>query len=431
MDITNAQRARVLVHALPYIQDYSGKIVVVKYGGNAMISEHLKDSVIRDICLLQLIGVKVVLVHGGGPEITDVLGKMGKKSTFVDGVRVTDEEAVGVADEEWVAAVTKQLGTLQHISNLYYTEPCVKLAQMLCEKTGMKRVFFGNSGAEANECAIKAARKWSEEKKGKDYSTIITLKNSFHGRTITTLAATGQDVFHHDFTPLTEGFVYAEPNDLADLEQLIKANKCAAVMMEVVQGEGGVMPLDEAYVKGAAKLCEQYDLLLICDEVQVGNGRSGKLYGYMHYGVQPDIVSTAKGLAGGLPLGATLLGEKVQDVLSAGTHGSTFGGNPVCCAGAINVLSRLDEKMLEGVEERSAYIKQELAGAKGVLGVSGLGLMLGIQTEKNASDIIAACREKGVLVIKAKDKLRLLPALNIPMEQLQKAVAVIKECCAE
>lgn len=367
----------------------------------------------------------VTIVKGKGSLVWDDTGK-----EYIDLSTGIAVDIFGVADEEWMAAVTKQLGTLQHISNLYYTEPCVKLAQMLCEKTGMKKVFFGNSGAEANECAIKAARKWSEEKKGKDYSTIITLKNSFHGRTITTLAATGQDVFHHDFTPLTEGFVYAEPNDLADLEQLIKANKCAAVMMEVVQGEGGVMPLGEAYVKGAAKLCEQYDLLLICDEVQVGNGRSGKLYGYMHYGVQPDIVSTAKGLAGGLPLGATLLGEKVQDVLSAGTHGSTFGGNPVCCAGAINVLSRLDEKMLEGVEERSAYIKQELAGAKGVLGVSGLGLMLGIQTEKNASDIIAACREKGVLVIKAKDKLRLLPALNIPMEQLKKAVAVIKECCA-
>ena len=368
----------------------------------------------------------VTIVKGKGSLVWDDTGK-----EYIDLSTGIAVDIFGVADEEWMAAVTKQLGTLQHISNLYYTEPCVKLAQMLCEKTGMKKVFFGNSGAEANECAIKAARKWSEEKKGKDYSTIITLKNSFHGRTITTLAATGQDVFHHDFTPLTEGFVYAEPNDLADLEQLIKANKCAAVMMEVVQGEGGVMPLGEAYVKGAAKLCEQYDLLLICDEVQVGNGRSGKLYGYMHYGVQPDIVSTAKGLAGGLPLGATLLGEKVQDVLSAGTHGSTFGGNPVCCAGAINVLSRLDEKMLEGVEERSAYIKQELAGAKGVLGVSGLGLMLGIQTEKNASDIIAACREKGVLAIKAKDKLRLLPALNIPMEQLQKAVAVIKACCAE
>ena len=368
----------------------------------------------------------VTIVKGKGSLVWDDTGK-----EYIDLSTGIAVDIFGVADEEWMAAVTKQLGTLQHISNLYYTEPCVKLAQMLCEKTGMKKVFFGNSGAEANECAIKAARKWSEEKKGKDYSTIITLKNSFHGRTITTLAATGQDVFHHDFTPLTEGFVYAEPNDLADLEQLIKANKCAAVMMEVVQGEGGIMPLGEAYVKGAAKLCEQYDLLLICDEVQVGNGRSGKLYGYMHYGIQPDIVSTAKGLAGGLPLGATLLGEKVQDVLSAGTHGSTFGGNPVCCAGAINVLSRLDEKMLEGVEERSAYIKQELAGAKGVLGVSGLGLMLGIQTEKNASDIIAACREKGVLVIKAKDKLRLLPALNIPMEQLQKAVAVIKACCAE
>ena len=367
----------------------------------------------------------VTIVKGKGSLVWDDTGK-----EYIDLSTGIAVDIFGVADEEWVAAVTKQLGTLQHISNLYYTEPCAKLAQMLCEKTGMKKVFFGNSGAEANECAIKAARKWSEEKKGKEYATIITLKNSFHGRTITTLAATGQDVFHHDFTPLTEGFVYAEPNDLADLEQLIKTNKCAAVMMEVVQGEGGVMPLDEAYVKGAAKLCKEYDLLLICDEVQVGNGRSGKLYGYMHYGIQPDIVSTAKGLAGGLPLGATLLGEKVQNVLTAGTHGSTFGGNPVCCAGAINVLNRLDENMLAGVEERSAYIKRELTGAKGVLGVSGLGLMLGIQTEKNASDIIAACREKGVLVIKAKDKLRLLPALNIPMEQLKKAVAVIKACCA-
>ena len=367
----------------------------------------------------------VTIVKGKGSLVWDDTGK-----EYIDLSTGIAVDIFGVADEEWVAAVTKQLGTLQHISNLYYTEPCAKLAQMLCEKTGMKKVFFGNSGAEANECAIKAARKWSEEKKGKEYATIITLKNSFHGRTITTLAATGQDVFHHDFTPLTECFVYAEPNDLADLEQLIKTNKCAAVMMEVVQGEGGVMPLDETYVKGAAKLCEEYDLLLICDEVQVGNGRSGKLYGYMHYGIQPDIVSTAKGLAGGLPLGATLLGEKVQNVLTAGTHGSTFGGNPVCCAGAINVLNRLDENMLAGVEERSAYIKRELTGAKGVLGVSGLGLMIGIQTEKNASDIIAACREKGVLVIKAKDKLRLLPALNIPMEQLKKAVAVIKACCA-
>ena len=367
----------------------------------------------------------VTIVKGKGSLVWDENGK-----EYIDLSTGIAVDIFGVADEQWMAAVTKQLGTLQHISNLYYTEPCAKLAQLLCEKTGMKKVFFGNSGAEANECAIKAARKWSEDKKGKEYSTIITLKNSFHGRTITTLAATGQDVFHHDFLPLTEGFVYAEPNDLADLARLIAENKCAAVMMEVVQGEGGVMPLDEAYVKGAAKLCQENDLLLICDEVQIGNGRSGMLYGYMAYGVQPDIVSTAKGLAGGLPLGATLLGEKVQDVLSAGTHGSTFGGNPVCCAGAINVLERLDEALLQGVQARSAYIRQELAGAKGVIGVSGLGLMLGIQTEKNAADIIAACREKGVLVIKAKDKLRLLPALNIPMDQLAKAIAVIKECCA-
>ena len=367
----------------------------------------------------------VTIVKGKGSLVWDENGK-----EYIDLSTGIAVDIFGVADEQWMAAVTKQLGTLQHISNLYYTEPCAKLAQLLCEKTGMKKVFFGNSGAEANECAIKAARKWSEDKKGKEYSTIITLKNSFHGRTITTLAATGQDVFHHDFLPLTDGFVYAEPNDLADLARLIAENKCAAVMMEVVQGEGGVMPLDEAYVKGAAKLCQENDLLLICDEVQIGNGRSGMLYGYMAYVVQPDIFSTAKGLAGGLPLGATLLGEKVQDVLSAGTHGSTFGGNPVCCAGAINVLERLDEAMLQGVQARSAYIRQELAGAKGVIGVSGLGLMLGIQTEKNAADIIAACREKGVLVIKAKDKLRLLPALNIPMDQLAKAIAVIKECCA-
>ena len=368
----------------------------------------------------------VTIARGKGSLVWDADGKV-----YIDMATGIAVNSFGIADPAWIRAVTEQLCTVQHTSNLYYTAPDAQLAQLLCEKTGMKKVFFSNSGAEANECAIKAARKYAADHKGPEYHTIITLKNSFHGRTITTLAATGQDVFHHDFLPLTEGFAYAEANNLDDLKAQVAAHKCAAIMMEVVQGEGGVMPLDEAYVKGAAKLCEQYDLLLICDEVQVGNGRSGKLYGYMHYGVQPDIVSTAKGLAGGLPLGATLLGEKVQDVLSAGTHGSTFGGNPVCCAGAINVLSRLDEKMLAGVEERSAYIKQELTGAKGVLGVSGLGLMLGIQTEKNASDIIAACREKGVLVIKAKDKLRLLPALNIPMEQLQKAVAVIKACCAE
>lgn len=368
----------------------------------------------------------VTIVKGKGSLLWDENGK-----EYIDLSTGIAVDIFGVADESWMAAVTAQLGTLQHISNLFYTGPCAELAQMLCEKTGMKKVFFGNSGAEANECAIKTARKWSEDKKGKEYSTIITLKNSFHGRTITTLAATGQDVYHHDFLPLTEGFVYAEPNDIADLEKLLNENKCAAVMMEVVQGEGGVMPLDKDYVQAAAALCKAHDVLLICDEVQIGNGRSGMLYGYMTYGVQPDIVSTAKGLAGGLPLGATLLGEKVQNVLDAGSHGSTFGGNPVCCVGAINVLSRLDDAMLQGVRERSAYIISELAGAPGVESVSGLGLMLGVKTKKPAADVIAACREQGVIVIKAKDKVRLLPALNIPMEQLEKAVAVLKACCAE
>ena len=367
----------------------------------------------------------VTIVKGKGSLVWDDTGK-----EYIDLSTGIAVDIFGVADEEWMAAVTKQLGTLQHISNLYYTEPCVKLAQMLCEKTGMKKVFFGNSGAEANECAIKAARKWSEEKKGKEYATIITLKNSFHGRTITTLAATGQDVFHHDFLPLTEGFAYAEANNLDDLKAQVAAHKCAAIMMEVVQGEGGVMPLDEAYVKGAAQLCEQYDLLLICDEVQVGNGRSGKLYGYMHYGVQPDIVSTAKGLAGGLPLGATLLGEKVQDVLSAGTHGSTFGGNPVCCAGALSILHRLDGPLLQSVQEKSDFIVKALTGAKGVRSVTGLGLMLGVETERPVKDVISECMARGVLVISAKNKVRLLPALNIPMAQLEQAVSVLKDVCA-
>ena len=320
----------------------------------------------------------------------------------------------GIADEEWIRAVTAQLGTLQHMSNLYFTEPCARLAQMLCEKTGMKKVFFSNSGAEANECAIKAARKYAAEKKGKDCYKIITLKNSFHGRTLTTLAATGQEVFHKDFTPLTEGFVYAAPNCIEEIEALSADGNCAAVMLEIVQGESGVNPLDRDYVQALAAFAKEKDILLICDEVQAGNGRTGRLYSYMNYGITPDIVSTAKGLAGGLPLGATLLGEKVQDVLSPGSHGSTFGGNPVCCAAALSILSRLDEELLAGVRAKSDYIKKELEGARGIVSVSGLGLMLGVRTEKDAGAVIRECMDKGVLVIRAKDKIRLLPALNIP-----------------
>lgn len=366
-------------------------------------------------------------IEGGkGSVVWDDAGKI--YTDLSSGIAVN---TFGIADDEWIKAITEQAGKIQHMSNLYYTEPCVKLAQMLCDRTGMKKVFFSNSGAEANECAIKAARKYAAEKHGADCYNIVTLKNSFHGRTITTLAATGQDVFHKDFLPLTEGFIYVEPNDIEKIEKVLFENRCAAVMLEVVQGEGGVMPLDKDYLQSLERICRERDILLICDEVQTGNGRSGKLYSYMNYGIFPDIVSTAKGLAGGLPLGATLFSEKTKDVLTPGSHGSTFGGNPICCAGAINILSRLDEKTLAGVRKRSEYIFSELSGAPGIKEVSGLGLMIGIKTEKDASEVINACIKKGVLVIKAKDKVRLLPALNIPMELLEQTVGVIKEVCAD
>ncbi len=337
----------------------------------------------------------------------------------------------GYADEAWVLAVESQLKKLQHTSNLYYSEPCAKLAELLCTKTGMKKVFFSNSGAEANECAIKVARKYGELNKGADYTTIITLKDSFHGRTLTTLAATGQDVFHKDFLPLTNGFVYAEPNNASDVKRLLEENKCCAIMFEVVQGEGGVLPLKKEFLSELTKLADEYNVLLVADEVQCGNGRTGELYGYMNFDIAPDVVSTAKGLAGGLPMGATLLGEKVKDILGVSMHGSTFGGNPVCAAGALNIISRLDADMLAGVKERSEYIFNELSNAKGVKSVSGLGLMIGIETERPAGDIINECIEKGVLVIKAKQKLRLLPALNIDMELLKKSIQIIKEACAK
>lgn len=366
----------------------------------------------------------VTLESGKGSVVKDVNGK-----EYIDLSTGIAVNAFGFSDPEWVSAVTAQLSKLQHTSNLYYTEPCVKLAKLLCDKTGMKKVFFSNSGAEANECAIKTARKYAEEKKGKDYCNIITLKNSFHGRTVTTLAATGQDVYHNDFTPLTEGFLYAEANDIEGLKAIAENNKCAAIMFEVIQGEGGVLPLEKEFVKAAEKIAADNDLLLICDEVQTGNGRTGELYGYMNFGITPDIVSTAKGLGGGLPIGATLLGEKVENVLGAGSHGSTFGGNPVCCAGAVSIIERIDDKLLSGVKERSEYIIKELSSASGVEGVTGLGLMLGVKTTKDVNEVISTCRDLGVLVIKAKDKLRLLPALNIPFDQLEKAVDIIKKAC--
>ena len=368
----------------------------------------------------------LVLKEGKGSLVYDETGR-----EYIDmgsGIGVT---AFGIADDEWQAAAAKQLGKLQHMSNLYYTEPCAELAKLLCAKTGMKKVFFANSGAEANECAIKTARKWGCENKGEEYSTIVTLVNSFHGRTITTLAATGQEHYHEDFGPLTPGFVYAEANDLESVKKLVAENKVCAVMFECVQGEGGVIPLTAQFVQGLAELAEKENFLLIADEVQTGNGRTGELYAYMNFGIKPDIVSTAKGLGGGLPLGACLMDEKTGNVLKFGDHGSTFGGNPVCCAGALSIISRIDGALLSQVKQKSEYIVDELSGADGVESVSGMGLMLGIKTKKPVKDVLNECMANGVLCLTAKDKLRLLPALNIPMDVLVRAVDIIKAACRE
>ena len=367
----------------------------------------------------------VELVKGSGSVVYDTEGK-----EYIDMGSGIGVNAFGYCDNEWKNAVIEQLETLQHTSNLYYTEPCANLAKILCEKTGMKKVFFSNSGAEANECAIKAARKYAADKKGKDCYNIITLKNSFHGRTITTLAATGQDHYHKDFTPLTDGFLYGEANNIESINELISDN-VAAIMVECVQGEGGVIALDKDFLEDIQEICIKENILLIIDEVQTGNGRTGELYGYMNYSITPDIVTTAKGLGGGLPIGAVLFGEKVENVLGFGEHGSTFGGNPVCAAGAISILNRLDKKMLEEIKEKSEYIFNELKDAKGIEGVDGRGLMIGIKVQKNAADIVKKCIEKGVLCLTAKDKVRLLPPLNIPFETLKKAIDIIKSVCSE
>ena len=368
----------------------------------------------------------VEIVSGKGSRVVDVNGK-----SYVDmgsGIGVT---AFGFGDEVWMAAVTEQLGKVQHTSNLYYTEPGAKLAKLLCEKTGMKKVFFANSGAEANECAIKVARKYSAEKKGADCYTIVTLVNSFHGRTLTTLAATGQDHFHELFQPLTPGFIHVPANDIEALKKCAEENKVAGIMMETIQGEGGVLPLNQEFLQAADKLCHEKDIPFIIDEVQTGNGRTGKLYSYMNFQIHPDIVSTAKGLGGGLPIGACLMGEKVEQVLGYGDHGSTYGGNPVCCAGAVSVIERLDEDFLGKVKRRSGYIMSALYGAPGIESVTGLGLMIGVKTTAPAGEVVKACIEKGVLCLTAKDKVRLLPALNIPMEDLEYAIETLKAAAKE
>ncbi len=351
-------------------------------------------------------------------------GHDGKK--YIDMGSGIATNTFGYADGEWVKAVTDQLNSFSHASNLYYTSPCARLAQMLCERTGMCRVFFGNSGAEANEGAIKAARKYSFDKYGEGRHKIITLVNSFHGRTVTTLAATGQDVFHTDFMPFTEGFVHVPANDTEAMLEAMTEDTCA-VMLELVQGEGGVNALEKDHVCAVAKICAERDILLVIDEVQTGNGRTGTLYAFEQFGIKPDIVTTAKGLGGGLPIGALMLGQKVKDTLGAGSHGSTFGGNPACAAGACNVISRLDEEFLAEVRAKSEYIIGRLNSMKGVISVSGLGLMLGIKAEKPTPEIIAAGIERGVLFLSAKDKLRLLPPLNITYAEIDEALEILAD----
>lgn len=368
----------------------------------------------------------VHIVGGEGSTLYDDEGK-----AYVDmgsGIGVT---AFGVGDKIWTDAVKAQLDKLQHASNLYYTDPCVELAEKLCKKTSMEKVFFSNSGAEANECAIKTARKWGAENKGAEYFNIVTLKGSFHGRTLATLAATGQDAYHKDFLPVTPGFLYASATDADEVEKTVAENKCAAVMFEVVQGEGGVVALDGAYLAKLQEIAEKYNVLLIADEVQTGNGRSGKYFAYMHYGLKPDIVTTAKGLGGGLPIGATLFGKKTANVLTAGTHGSTFGGNPVAAAGAVSIVDRLTDAFMAEVAKKSAYVVNSLAGKKGIKEITGTGLMLGILTERPVDEVLADLRAEGVLALKAKNKVRLLPPLNISDAELGKAVEIIGKVCAK
>ncbi|MBR3304946.1 MAG: aspartate aminotransferase family protein [Christensenellaceae bacterium] len=368
----------------------------------------------------------IEIVSGKGSLVYDENGK-----EYIDmgsGIGVT---AFGIADEIWRDAIIEQTSKVQHMSNLYYTGPCAELAEQLCERTGLKKVFLSNSGAESNECAIKVARKYAADKYGSQRNIIITLNNSFHGRTLTTLAATGQEHYHELFTPLTPGFISVDAGDLESIKNLVSDGNIAAVLIECIQGEGGVIPLEKGFVKALYDLCQENDVLFMVDEVQTGNGRTGKLYSYMNYGIVPDVFSTAKGLAGGLPLGATVVGEKAESCLGFGDHGSTFGGNPVSCAAALSVINRIDDELLDSVMEKSSYVFEALKDAEGVTDVTGMGLMIGIKTKAPAGEMVKRLNEKGVLCLTAKDKVRLLPALNIPMKILKKAVEIIKETVSE
>lgn len=363
----------------------------------------------------------LLLTKGQGATVTDDKGK--QYIDFTSGIGVN---VFGFCDTQWVDAVTAQLGKLQHTSNLYYTEPCIEAAKLLCEKSGMKKVFFANSGAEANEGVIKAARKYSFLQYGKGRNTIVALENSFHGRTMAALSATGQEVYHNFFFPFVEGFVFAKANDIEDTVAKLTDDVCA-VMLETVQGEGGVLPLNLEYVKAVAQACKEKDILLIVDEVQTGIGRTGSFFSYQQFDIQPDLVSCAKGLGGGLPIGAVLFGEKTAEVFTFGDHGSTFGGNPVVCAGAVDILKRLDTPFLQEVQSKGQQCKEAISKMPHVTAVSGLGMMLGISLDIDSKPVIAALMEHGLLVLSAKTKIRLLPPLTISQKELQAGLQILQD----
>ena len=346
---------------------------------------------------------------------------------FTAGIGVN---SLGCCDDGWVEAVTSQLKKLQHVSNLFYTQPQVEVADILTARTGMKKVFFGNSGAEANEAAIKTARKYGTVNKGENANKIITLNNSFHGRTMATITATGQADYHKFFTPFLGGFDYCDANDIKQLESMVSSDTCA-IMMEMIQGEGGVLNLDEAFVKAAEKLCREKDMLFIIDEVQTGIGRSGKLFAYEYFGVKPDIVTFAKGIGGGLPIGGAVFSEKCCDVLEPGNHGTTYGGNPVACAGALEVLKRIDDDFLEKVAEKSQYIREKLMELPQVKSVSGMGLMLGVEIEgKEAGQVVKDALKEGLMILTAKDKVRMLPPLTITYDEINEGIKILKKALA-
>lgn len=370
---------------------------------------------------------QVAIKEGKGATCYDFDGK--KYIDFSSGIGVN---SLGFCDKGWVKAVTEQINTLQHISNLYYTEPCAKAAKLLCEKTGMRKVFFSNSGAESNEGAIKCARKYSLTKYGENRNKVITLVNSFHGRTVTTLAATGQDVFHKYFFPFTEGFAFAPANDFEKLIGIADDSTCA-IMMELIQGEGGVMPLEIDFVKKVEAFCKEKDILLIIDEVQTGVGRTGKLFAFQNYGITPDIVTIAKGIGGGLPLGCVMFGEKTENTFVPGDHATTFGGNPVATAGALHILERLDNSFLDEVKAKGEYITEKLLKMPHVVGVDGMGMMLGIRLEEGitAAEIVKKAIANGALILTAKTKLRLLPPLTITYEEIDEGLSAIEKALIE